>query len=147
MSLVDANQHARSTTHSRFNTAPKVKINRKEYHDILAATYLLAETNGIKDIRCFVKQFIKRIDEYKDHTLEEVLSEIIGETDLHLIKVWDDLRKTTFGRKIFAPMEVEDLIYDRPVQNLFNKPVTGVSTCEETDIGRKNKEESVIRQA
>ena len=110
-----ANETARQLTIGRFGKAPKVKINRDEFQDLLKSVYLLAQTNAIKDVR-------KALKEYEG---DEKVDVVIGITDIAIVNSHNALvTKTKYGRRSFNLMDVEDLIYDRSFKRLCKKPGT-----------------------
>ena len=107
---------ANSLTNARFGKAPKMKLNREDYGDIIKAVYLLAQTNTIKDIREILQSGI----ENKDET--EIL---VGELDIAIVESHNYLvSKTKYGRMSFNKMDVEDLIYEKPLDKLLRNKKT-----------------------
>lgn len=101
---------ARSLTDARFGQAPKCKLNRTEYQDVIRATYLLAQANTAKDIREMLK---KSIAEGVD---PEVM---VGDLDLIIMEAHNRLvSDTKYGKLSFNKMELEDLIYEKPMSKL-----------------------------
>ena len=106
------NSTASSITNTRFGKADKAKLNRKEYHDIIKAVYLLAQTNTLKDVRESInKGRAQDID--LDLLLHVTLDENIVNSHNMLVN------KTKYGKIAFREMEMEDLLYDKPLDKLF----------------------------
>lgn len=110
MSLQDARSHANRNTNTTFGLAPKCKINRNFFKDILEFTYLLAENNGMKHIK-------ELLIEYRKNNPSQELDILLGEIDLAIVKHWnEDLRGCQDGKKVFRPLDLEHLLYDVDVR-------------------------------
>ena len=109
-----ANVATRELTNARFGQAPKMKVSKKEYADVIKSAYLLAQTNTAKDIRRIIKSGIRD---------NEDIEMIVADIEMYIAKSHNALAtKTKLGRLSFNKMEVEDLMYDKPYQNLCKKP-------------------------
>lgn len=105
-----ASHTAKNLTTARFGNATKVKMNKSEYEDMVKAVYLLAQTNTMKDIRLSV---VKAIND--DLSLDLVNGDLdIAITNSHNLLI----ERTKYGKKAFNKMEIEDLIYDTPMDKI-----------------------------
>lgn len=103
---------ARTIASARFGDAPKMKISKIEYMDVMRAVYLLAQTNTAKDIRESIK--ISDDDVSLDH--------IMGDIEIMIMESHNELAtKTKYGRLSFNTMDLEDLIYERPMSKIIKK--------------------------
>ena len=86
----------------------KVVLTRQELRDYLITTYLIADVNRMREV-------IKQYNELTDWTKDE----LVGEVHLALLATWDALRNVPSCKGKFKPMELEDILEDRPIEELF----------------------------
>jgi hypothetical protein len=103
-----ARDHARKLTFSRFGQAPKVKVGRAEYADVLEATFLMGEHTMITSILALIKD-----------TKGEDLDILIGELEIDQTKVWNEMASTKLGQKAFNKMYVEDISNETAINKHF----------------------------
>jgi hypothetical protein len=121
----DARRHASNITQSRFNQAPRVKISKIEYKGILESTYLMAECNAYKDILSLLT-----------NNQHEDIQILIGELQLGVVNSWNAMSETKHGAKCFNKMELEDVLYDKPMDKLFkNQTIEQSATIVGCKVG------------
>jgi hypothetical protein len=114
MALADAKHHAHISVVERFRGAPKIKINSKEYKDILEVTYMISEVNTINNI-------LRLLDANRS---DPDLELIIGDLEMAFRKTWEDMRTTNMGRRAFREMSLEDVMARKGVGEFLRKRPT-----------------------
>ena len=105
-----AERAAKRIANSRYGEAPKVKINKREFTELITMSYKIGEHNIIQNLVMLLK-------ENKDLPIDE----LIGEFELLQVGVWNEIAQTRQGRTQFAPLYVEDLAMGKNLHNLFIK--------------------------
>ena len=109
----EARLNARAISSILYKTAPKIKLGKTDFENILEMAYYLAYSNCGKELCHRLKQDLKENERNYDICVGEVETVTLGS--------WNELSKHKLGSQLFSAMTVEDFMENKNMNNFVRK--------------------------